>query len=197
MSIPLNQIQLVNQCMNELGRTAVTQATDDPYALVISQRIDTDIRYLIQQHYWAFSLKYIEIDSPDTFNPSPDWGNAFTLPVDWLKMYNMRSEINYQIMGRQLLVNGSFVQFYYVALTEDYTILPPYFVQVLIYYTCSRVAPELTQNIDLANRLTQLYMNELATAKIQNDFLIPVGPAPYNPYDRGGSGGGASSGFGW
>lgn len=188
MAIPLNKIQIVNQCMNLLGRSPVVEASDDSYSIVIDARVDDDITYLLGEHQWYFASTYFESTSPDVFNPSPDWQNAFTLPADFLLVINMRSAPQYTIMGNKLLTNGNFVQYYYVANTNDYTLLPPWFVKALVYYTCSQVAPELTQNESLSRDLYSSFLLEMGKAKMKNVMAVPIYAAPGNPYDRGGLG---------
>ena len=93
-------------------------------------------------------------------------------------------------MQNKILSNSNFVQFYYIASTDDYTILPPYFVKLLVYYTSSRVAKLLSQSVQLATELMQMYQIELNIAKWTDLSLNPIDSAPYNKYDRGGIGGG-------
>lgn len=185
MPIPLNHVQIVNQCMFEMGRLAIVQSTDDPWALMISQRIPNDIPYLLERDNWNFALKYISQTTPDVYNPSPDWLYAFTLPPDWLRVANMRTELAYTIMGNQMLVNENFIQYYYVANVLDITTLPYFFQKLLVFYICSRVAKPLTQDLELQRDMQTAFDRELSTARQQNAFAIPVWPSPYNPYDRG------------
>lgn len=184
MAIPTTKISLVNQVMNELGRPAVVQAEDDPWSIVIEQGMDDDIQYLLGEHTWTFARKLFTSSSPNVYNPSIYYNYAYTLPPDFLSLYNQNGSLQYQVLQNSLCINDNPVTYYYIANTIDYTILPWYFIRLIRYYRASNVALDLTQNTNVEQAKKQLYINELANAKIQDIMREPINEMPYNPYNH-------------
>lgn len=188
MAIPTNSLAVTNQVMNELGRSAVSAASDDPWALVISQRLPMDLTYLLQQTQWNFANKFYYSNSPNLSSPSPQWNFSFSLPPDFLNFQTQYINLWYQVIGNAICANQNFIEFFYIRNITDFTVFPSWFIQLLVYYTAWKVAKPLTLNTAIAAEEKDNFIREMASAKWQNISLNPVCEAPYNKYDRGGAG---------
>ena len=189
MAIPTNSLAVVNQIMNELGRPGVSADTNDPWAFVISQRLPTDLVYLLQQTQWNFANKFYYSNSPNAGpSPSPQWLYSFSLPPDFLNFQTQYINLMYQVIGNVICANQNFIEFYYIRNISDFTQLPQWFIQLLVYYTASMVALQLTLNTAVEAKEWNKFRNEMSSAKWQNISLNPICEAPYNKYDRGGAG---------
>ncbi len=188
MAIPTNSLAVVNQVMNELGRQGVSSTTDDPWAVVIAQQLPGNLVYILQQTQWNFANQFYYTNSPNISSPTPQWLYSFSLPPDFLNFQTQYINLMYQVIGNVICANQNFIDFYYIKNITDFTVLPQWFIQLLVYYTAWKVAKPLTLNVAVAQEEKDNYLRELTSAKWQNISLNPVCEAPFNKYDRGGAG---------
>lgn len=192
MTIPANQVQIVNEVMIELGRLPVISTTDDDWAQLIASRIDYDIKYIIGMHSWAWATKFIADSAVVLVPPNPDYTYGFQLPADFINFNRQRNNLDYLVQGQVICSNSASIQYFYIANpiqdngVTDYTVLPNYFVRLVVYYTANRVSLPLTENTDIKRANAQDFLKEMTVAKWQDAMLNPVRGAPYNQYDRGG-----------
>jgi hypothetical protein len=183
-----SQLQLVNRCLSELGRLAVSSINDSQDAQYVAAKIDELFPELLLETNWNFCVVYREDSTPLSTNFSPDFTYSYQLPGDFGKFFKWASTgaqwPSYEFADRLLLAQTLPVQYYYISNQPAFTVLTPLFARALILYAAAKSAPTLTNNVQLTGYLEKQYEKMLAKAILQNDMERSVETTPYNDFDR-------------
>jgi hypothetical protein len=181
-------LQLVNNCLSELGRLPVVAINDSDDARYVSAKIIALFPEVLLEANWVFATRYVNDDAPLTTEFSPDFSYAYQLPGDFGHFFKWASTGAqwpiYQFADGMLLAQTRPVQYYYIVNICDYTVLPPLFARALILYAAAKSAPTLTNNVQLTTYLEKEYMKILTKAILQNDMERSVVETPYNDFNR-------------
>ncbi len=183
-----SELQLVNQCLSELGKLAVVAVNDSPDALYVSAKINQIYRECLLDYNWNFAVKYRTDNTPLAIDFSPDYIYSYQLPGDFGKFFKWAATGAqwpiYEFADGMLLAQTRPVQYYYISNQIPFTALPPLFSHMLILYAASLSAPSLTNNVKLTEYLESKYQKMRAQAIMQNDMERSVSSTPYNDFDR-------------
>jgi hypothetical protein len=181
-------LELVNRTLSELGRLQVARSEESPDAQAASAKIYELESELYLEANWSFLVKYIFDNTPLTFNFSPDYEYTYQVPGDFGRFFKWQATGSqwpiYEFADGYLLAQVKPVGYYYIvnqAVPEVYT---PLFARSLVLYAASKLAPTLTNNVQLAAYLQKEYEKILAKAITQDDMLNPHFQTPYNDFDR-------------
>lgn len=185
--LPISKLTVINQALLEIGKLPVTNEDDSDAAKGISAKVDILLPVLLRRTRWKFAIKYIEDNTPNTLNFSPDFNYTYQLPADYGRFFMFSSlcfPIDYMIVDGLLLTNVKPVQYYYIVNTADYDALSVMFVRALAVYVAADMAPTLTNNVELIKVLNAKAREEIANAVLFDDMERRVRTTPYNEYDR-------------
>lgn len=181
-------LQLVNRTLSELGRLAVASIDESPDAQQASAKIYELEPELFLVYNWTFLVRYIFDNTPLTFNFSPDYNYTYQLPGDFGHFFKWQATGSqwpiYEFADGYLLAQVKPVGYYYIvnqAVPEVYT---PLFARALVLYAAAKLAPTLTNNVQLATYLEREYEKMIAKAITQDDMERSVSATPYNDYNR-------------
>ena len=108
---------------------------------------------LLSAHPWSFALKQQRLNKlsqvPDRLT---NFNNAFQLPTDLIRLWNIQSHSDYMLLGNLLYTNQTEVLATYIFNVDEVN-LPPHFVKALEYSLASDFAIAVTE----ANTMAQLY----------------------------------------
>lgn len=182
------QLQLVNRTLSELGRLAVASIDESPDAQQANAKIlelEPEL-YLIAN--WSFLVKYIFDNTPLNFNFSPDFSYTYQLPGDFGRFFKWQATGSqwpiYEFTDSYLLAQVKPVGYYYIVNQADPSVYTPLFSRALILYAAAKLAPTLTNNIQLAKYLESEYSKMIAKAEVQDNMLNPISTTPYNDFNR-------------
>jgi hypothetical protein len=179
-----SKLDIVNQVLGEIGRLPIDNIEDDQDAMLIALRLDVLLPELLLRTNWNWAIKYRSDNAPITVPFSPEYTYAFQLPADYGRMFRFYQQwYGYAIMDNLLLSNQRPTNYYYLVNTVDYDLLPPIFQRCLALYTASVMCMALTQNAALTTFITNLYMQKLSDAILQNDMDAEIIGVP-NDFDR-------------
>lgn len=181
-------LELTNDCLSELGRLPVETLNDTPASIVVSNKILELYKEVLQDYNWNFAVVYVTNSSPETTNFSPDYLYSYQLPGNYGKFFKWATTGAqwpiYAIWNGLLLANTLPVQYYYIANDTPFEVWPPLVARLLILYAASKVAPTLTNNIQLTAYLKSEYKDARTKAILWNDMERSVQSTPYNDFDR-------------
>lgn len=181
-------LDLVNSALSELGRLPVETVNDTPAAQTVSNKILELAPEVLQDYNWNFAVVYVADYSPETTNFSPDYVYSYQLPGNYGKFFKWATTgaqwPYYSIIDGLLLANTLPVQYYYIANDTPFEVWPPLVARQLILYAASKVAPTLTNNIQLTAYLNQEYKAARTKAILWNDQERSIQSTPYNDFDR-------------
>jgi hypothetical protein len=181
-------LDLTNRALSELGRLPVSAISDSDDALIVSNKIIELAPEVLLDYNWNFAVVYVANYSPETMNFSPDYVYSYQLPGNYGKFFQWATTGAqwplYAIIDGMLLANTLPIQYYYIRNDAPFEIWPPLVSRALILYAASKVAPTLTNNIQLASYLEKEYEKARTKAILQNDMERSVMSTPYNDFNR-------------
>lgn len=128
---------------------------DDPGggATAAANLYQTTKRRLLSEHPWSFALKQQRLNKlsqvPDILT---NFNNAFQLPTDLIRLWNIQSHSDYILIGNLLYTNQTEVLATYVFNVDEVN-LPPHFTDALENTLASKFAISVTED----NAMAQLY----------------------------------------
>ena len=182
------QLQLVNRTLSELGRLAVSSIDESPDAQQANAKLLELVPELYLVYNWTFLVKYTFNNTPLTFNFSPDYSYTYQLPGDFGSFFKWQTTGSqwpiYEFADNYLLAQVKPVGYYYIVNQADPSVYTPLFARALVLYAAAKLAPTLTNNVQLAGYLEKQYEIMIAKAIIQDDQQRSITSTPYNDFDR-------------
>lgn len=109
-------------------------------------------KMLLSEHSWSFALKQQRLNK---LSQIPDkltgFSNAFQLPTDLIRIWNIQSHSNYILIGNLLYSNETEVLATYVFNVDEVN-LPPHFVKSLEYTLAADFAISITEDNVMAEK---------------------------------------------
>lgn len=165
---PISEIQICNRALLHLGVQPITAFTDNNPVAAACGIVYEDCRdELLREHPWNFAIKRA-ILSPEVSTPVFGFSKQFNLPSDCLRVYRTYNPyIDYQIEGTKLLTNESSISILYIRQVTDCNEFDPIFRKTLSLKIAVELANPLGRmDVGFIDRLNQLYLGQLATAKV-------------------------------
>jgi hypothetical protein len=181
-------LQLVNRTLSELGRLSVSRIEESPDAQKASAKLYELAPELYLEANWSFLVKFTQNYTPLTFNFSPDYNYTYQLPGDFGRFFKWQSTGSqwpiYEFADGYLLAQTLPVGYYYIVNQATPEVYTPLFSRALVLYAACKLAPTLTNNVQLSAYLEKEYTKMIAKAITQDDMLNPHFATPYNDFDR-------------
>jgi hypothetical protein len=183
------KLDVVNQALNELGQVPVTAITDQPASIIIANKLDVLLPEMLLTTEWNWALKFVQDNTPNTVNLTPDFPYNYTLPPDYGRMCNISWQtinfgLYYRIMDNVIMTNSKPLLYYYVVNNVDYSVIPAIFYRALSLYAAATACDAITNNDSLSKKLQAKYERKLSDAIRQNDMDRYIASTPYNDFDR-------------
>ncbi len=183
------KLDVVNQALGELGQAPVSNINDSPAAITISNKLDVLLPEMLLATEWNWALKFVNDNTPNTVNLTPDFPYNYTLPADYGRMCNfswqtMNFGLYYRIMDGVIMTNSRPILYYYIVNNVDYAVIPAIFYRALSLYAAATSCDSITNNDSLSKKLQIKYENKLVDAIRQNDMDRYITSTPYNDFDR-------------
>ena len=181
-------LQLVNRTLSELGRPLVASIDESPDSQAASAKIYELEPELYLEYNWTFLIEYRYDNTPLTTNFSPDYTYTYQLPGNFGKFFKWQATGSqwpiYEFADGLLLAQIKPVGYYYIVNQADPSVYPPLFARAVVLYAACKLAPALTNNVQLTTYLKKEYEQIMVKAVMQNDMERPVRTTPYNDYQR-------------
>lgn len=181
--------EVVNQVLNELGRNAVPDYTQDQSGTLIAAKVDVLLPELLLRTDWNFAITYVVDSSPIIPPISPEYYYNYQLPPNYNRMdriswFTINFGLVYRIIDNILMCNVYPIQYYYVIDNVDLGMISYSFYRALVLYTAFVTAMPITNDEKLAAYLKAEYKEKLIDAIRQNDMDRMVVSTPVNDFDR-------------
>lgn len=156
--------------VNGLGQDPISALSDNRKAAIhLNLCYDQVRRAVLRAHTWGFATKRAQLSAMATA-PAFGFGNAFTLPSDFLRLVPAPGEDSNQekwkIEGRALLSDdGAPLNIVYIFDCQDPTLFDPLFVEALAYALAAEVAIPITQDKQLRAQMESASEARIAAAK--------------------------------
>ena len=113
---------------------------------------------LLSEHPWSFALKQQRLNK---LSQTPDiltgFKNAFQLPTDLIRIWNIQSHSNYTLVGNLLYSNENEILATYIFDVPEVS-LPPHFVKSLEYTLAGDFAISVTESVSMSEKMEKKAM---------------------------------------
>lgn len=163
-------VSICNIGLIEIGEDPIASLTDNRKAAALcSARYDQVRREVLRAHTWNCARKRVQL-AADLVAPAFEFGNAFTLPADFLRMVNLpdNAEAKYQVEGLKLLTDETApLNVVYIYDCQDPTIFDAMLATAIGYAMGEALAWPIAQSRDLEAK-----MGKKKDAKIPDARLV-------------------------
>lgn len=168
----------VDICNLALGHLGVEPITDlngtDKSSRTCNQFYSATVKYLLGQHFWNFAMKRVSL-SKDAEAPAFGWNAQFTLPSDFLLLYQTKPEgVDYELEGGKLLCNQSTMKLKYVHYTTNVAGFDPAFIKALGYHLAMDMCWSLVQSRTMMDQLDRKFQEVIRNAKATDAISAPM-----------------------
>jgi len=165
MASNVTDVSICSNALGLLGEDPITALSDDSERARLANRwyeITRDA--LIQDHPWNFALERVELAKLVT-TPSFEYGVAFQLPSDHLRIVKVESGEAYKVEGDILLSDEGSEKILYIKRLTDPTRFSPLFVMALQAQLAMIFAQALVGKQSLQGQMAQLSQYWLGRAR--------------------------------
>jgi hypothetical protein len=166
----LSSIALCSNALVKLGAQPIGSFEDPTPEAQVAARLYPALRdALLSAHPWSFAVAQATLPRLAA-EPVADFGAAFQLPVDFLKVISAGSGtsgrgLGYRILGRRLHADAPSVTLTYIARASEGD-FPPFFDQALIARLAAELCLPLTESASRAEVLMRQAEQELRRARL-------------------------------
>lgn len=185
---------IANEVFTLLGKDLVDDiaTASSPAVERFNAVYDLTLKDLLTEHEWSFSTREAELlEAPIPVPQFSEYTYYYELPLDYISIVQKNSDEDnaayvpyYRIEGNYLLANYTPVKIKYIALIQDTTIFPPYFVEILSLRLAYKLAYALVSNSSLRSELWQLYEQKLLKARSRDSNEDKTTQQDDHYYDR-------------
>ena len=184
-----SKLDIINASFILLGHRSVNNLGDNSGEDVKKASKLYDIFYpaYLTRYSWRFAIKQFELSQVANAPEVSGYNYAYQLPSDYLSIYKVDPQAQYEIYGTYLYINiSSDLKLYYTYKVSE-GILPEYFVEWIIEEFAALFAMPITQQVELAQlwgQSAQLKLNRAIALDSQSQTSLsiisnPLGQAKY------------------
>ena len=187
MSLPISQLDIINQALIELGKPPVNAFDDTEASRALNYKIDLLFPLLLMKTLWNDFIVYTIINTPNTQSFSPDFAYTYTLPANFGRLFkfgNFPFPVVYEIFDGLIAANVRPIQFYYIVNTANYNNSSSQFWRALSVWAASDTCMVLTNNDKLTKYLSEKAKDEINNAILLDNMNKELVTLPYNSFNR-------------
>ena len=137
---------------------------------------------MLSSHRWNFATKKATL-SRLAEEPTNEYKYKYQLPADLVNLITTYPRSTYRILGDNLFSDYPTCEIDYIfKVTEDK--FPAYFITSFEYYLASKLAIPVTEDLNKADMMVQLYDKESRKARYADSQSEPQVPILDDPYIR-------------
>lgn len=168
----VSDVAICNLALQKLGASRITSLTEDSRNARSCNACYEFIRDAEMRRYpWNFSKTRTTL-APDATEPDFDYGYAFTLPSDCLRLLPpSRNALDWQVEGGKILTNdGDTLEIIYLKRVTDPTLFDAAFVECFAAKLAWHICEEITQSNQKKADILSEYKMLVAEARRANAF---------------------------
>lgn len=160
-----SSIDIASNALLLIGDNPISSFDDPGAGAQVAANIYPETkRRLLSEHPWSFALKQQRLNK---LSQEPDvltgYSNAFQLPTDLIRIWNIQSHSDYILIGNLLYSNETEILATYIFDVDEVN-LPPHFVKSLEYSLASDFAISVTEDNAMAGLFEQKAINSKSQA---------------------------------
>lgn len=147
--------EIANRGLIKLGQPRISNIETDPSpnAIIMNSLFDNVRDEILQSYPWNFSIKRADI-AADVVTPTWGWDNAFSLPVDCLRILEIKDVSDYSVENNKILCdeNGP-IYIKYIYRVSDTALFPSLFNELFSITLAIQANEKITNNQGLQQTL--------------------------------------------
>lgn len=179
-----SKIGMASNALVLLGDSPISSFDDGGAgATALANLYESTYTDLLTSHHWRFARKMLDL-SKKSSSPLFGYDSAYALPSDCLRIIQLESGMNYEVVGDELHTDDASAQLKYIYRVDEGDI-PPYFEQLVQFQLAAVASLAVTDRTNLyqtmaaeADRQFQkaagVDSQESTTVAIQNNPLVDV-----------------------
>lgn len=180
----VSDTSVCNLALQKLGATRITSLTENSRnARSCNACYETLRDSRLRKSAWNFAIKRTTL-APDADEPEFEFGYAFTLPTDCLRILPpARNGLDWQIENGKILTNdGDSLEVRYISRVTDPTLFDPCFVELLACDLADHMCEEITQSNTKKEAIKVDRKEAMAEARRANAFEKTSDEPPEDPW---------------
>ncbi|MBQ9236233.1 MAG: hypothetical protein IJ184_07225 [Alphaproteobacteria bacterium] len=178
-------INIINRALLKIGEPLISSTAQEPNGKIYGLIYEDILKLLLCNNDWRFAIKRVCL-APDIQDPISGFAKAYTLPADFLKLYqfglgwklpNYRNYIalsdeRYSIEGDKILCDvEDKLYISYVALVTEEKKFSPWFREAMAAKLAAEYAMRIKQSAQLAQGFENEFFQCLAQADKNNELM--------------------------
>lgn len=154
-----SKTEICNIALGLLGAERIGSITEGSNeSLACQNNWDVSRDATLAAMHWSFARKRLELSQLAT-TPDFGWDYQYPLPSDFIEpiVVNEGSEPKWVIEGNYLLTNEDEVELVYIARITETSLYSALFVDALATRLAADIAPAVTRNFELQQKMMQLF----------------------------------------
>ena len=171
----MTEVEICSNALLLLGAQPISSLTDNSDRALLCASLYPTIRdSLLRSHTWSCATKRVVL-APDATAPSYDYGYAFTLPSDFLRLLSVGEhgyEEDHRIEGRKILTDSDSCMLKYVFRNTVEATWDAMLIEAMTLRMAASMAYAVTQSAALAEameRKYELFMKRARTVDALDD----------------------------
>ncbi|HIB78528.1 MAG TPA: hypothetical protein EYO58_13180, partial [Flavobacteriales bacterium] len=149
-----SSIDIASNALLLIGDNPISSFDDDGAGAKVAANLYPETKKrLLSEHPWSFALKQQRLNK---LSQKPDvlthFKNAFQLPTDLIRIWNIQSHSDYILIGNLLYSNENEVLATYVFDVDEVN-LPPHFTKSLEYTLAADFAISVTESVSMSEKM--------------------------------------------
>ena len=175
-----SKIQIASNALILLGDEPISAFDGNGSGAVAAENLyDTSYSAILTSFRWNFATKKKQL-SRLTESPQNEYKYQFQLPSDLLLMITTYPASTYRILGNKLYSNSQKVEIDYIYKIDEAN-FPHYFVKAFEYYLAMQLAIPVTEDLNKAQLMEQMYNKEVRKARYADGQSAPNAPIQDTP----------------
>lgn len=171
-----SSVEIVNSGIIKLGGEPITSLTDqnNKIARAANKQYDILRRELLRSHPWNFAVTRVQLGASSN-TPAYEFSKEFVIPSDVLRIleidsedFEFRIEHNASDGNRVILTDATTVKIKYIKNITDVSQFDASFVEVLATRIAADLAYTVTDSVNFATTMYELYLDTLSKARTYN-----------------------------
>jgi hypothetical protein len=163
-----SEVQICSNALLMLGSQTINSFDDESDRATLVSNLWPNARdAVLRAHPWNCAVKRVVL-SPDVAAPAFDYGSAFTLPGDWLRVLSVGEEgeqIPYLLEARKILMDETICQLRYLFRNEDIPSWDALLVEAMEAYMAMTCAYPITKSAAQQEAMAALWKLKLQQAR--------------------------------
>ena len=176
-----SKITICSNALLKLGASPISSFEGTSTGVLLCSNLWPEVRdAVLRSHPWNCAIKRVAL-APTSTEPVYDYGNAYTLPDDCLRLLEVKTDYDYRVEGREILATEDPLYIKYVYRNENVATYDALLISALTSYMQAELAYPITKSTTQQKAAWELFALKVRQARNvdgQEDPPVTFGDFP-------------------